>query len=91
MFVKNRSDPLIHIKQILSRDDISKVEKIILTRIMLEPYDEFIFSIKNYSEDVKISISGIKKSLIHLEKLGILARAIKIGGRYRYTLKCNKF
>ena len=91
MLIKNKSDPIIHIRQILFRDDISKTEKIILTRIMLETYEEFEFSMKNYSKEVRVSRSGIKKSLIHLDRLGILERSTKIGGRYSYTVDCSKF
>ncbi len=63
MFVRNKSNPIVHMKDILFREDLSKAEKILLMRIMLETYEEFEFSIKDYSENIKISISGIKKEV----------------------------
>ena len=78
-------------KDILSREDLSKVDKILLIRIMLEAYEEFEFSVKDYGENIKISVSGIKKSMSHLSRLGILSRWKKEGGRYRYIVECNNF
>jgi len=91
MFIKNKSDPLIHIKKLLVRRDLSKADKILLIRILIEPYEKIEFSILNYSQYTKISVSGIKKSLIHLDKLGILTRMTKKGGRYKYILECSNF
>jgi len=91
MLIKNKSDPTVQIKQILYRSDMSKTDKLLLTRILLESYEEFEFSIIDYSQYTKISISGIKKSLIHLDELGILIRLTKKGGRYRYIVECSNF
>ncbi|MEI6857295.1 hypothetical protein [Psychrilyobacter sp.] len=91
MFVKNKSNSIIHMKDILFRKDLSKVDKLLLVRMMLETNEEFEFSMKDYSKNIKISISGIKRSLTHLDKLGILVRLIKKGGRYRYVIECSNF
>jgi len=91
MFVRHKINPIVHMKDILYRKDLSNVDKILLIRIILETYEEFEFSIKDYSENIKISISGIKKSMTHLKKLGILTRWSKERGRYRYIIECNNF
>ena len=89
MVIKDRSDPIICIKNILYRKDISNGEKTLLIRIMIEKYEEFEFSIKKYSRDTNLSISSIKRFLIHLDKLGILIRKNKEGGRYSYIVECS--
>jgi len=91
MFIKNKLDSFVHMKDILFREDLSKADKILLIRMILETYEEFEFSIKDYSEKIKISIGGIKRSLIHLDKLGILTRLSKEGGRYKYIVECSNF
>ena len=91
MLIKNKLDPIIHIKSVLKRKDMSKTDKLLLVRILLESYEEFNFSIIDYSQYTKISISGIKKSLIHLDELGFLIRLSKKGGRYKYIVECSNF
>lgn len=89
MIIKDRSDPIVCIKNVLYRKDISNGEKILLIRIMSEKYEEFEFSIKEFSRYTNISISGIKRALVHLDKLGILIRIDKGGGRYTYIVECS--
>jgi predicted transcriptional regulator len=91
MFIRNKSNPIVHMKRILFREDLSNADKILLIRIMLETYEEFEFSIKDYSENIKISISRIKISLVHLKKLGILTRWNRKGCRHRYIVECRNF
>ena len=49
MLIKNKSDSLSHIKNVLLRGDLSKIDKILIIRILIEPYDKIEFSILNYS------------------------------------------
>lgn len=89
MIIKDRSDPIVCIKNALYRKDISNGEKILLIRILIEKYEEFEFSIKEYNRYTNISISSIKRALIHLDKVGILSREEKGGGRYKYIVECS--
>jgi len=92
MLIKNKTDPLIHIKSVLERKDLSKVDKIILITILVEPYVQLEFSPTKYSEFIGISKSGINGSFYKLNNLKILKRQKKgenHGNRYRYILDCN--
>ena len=89
MLIKNKSDSLSHIKNVLWRMDLSKTDKIILITILREPYIQLEFSPTEYSKFIGISKSGINNSLNKLNQLKILKRQKKGGNRYRYILDCN--
>ena len=92
MFIRNKSDPLIHIKNVLKKKDLRSIDKIILTAILIEPYIQLEFSPLEYSKFLGISKSGMNNSLSRLNKLNILKREKKSrGNRYRYILDCSLF
>ena len=92
MLIKNKSDSLSHIKNVLLRGDLSKTDKIILITILVEPYVQLEFSPTEYSKFIGISKSGINGSFYKLNNLKILKRRKKgknHGNRYRYILDCD--
>ena len=92
MLIKNKSDPLIHIRSVLERRDLSKLDKILLIRILIEPYIQLEFSPTEYSKIIGVSKSGINDSLYKLSDLKILKRKKKDEKqrkRYKYILDCK--
>ena len=92
MLIKNKSDPLIHIRSVLERRDLSKLDKILLIRILIEPYIQVEFSPTEYSKIIGVSKSGINDSLYKLSDLKILKRQKKDKKqrkRYKYILDCK--
>ena len=92
MLIKNKLDPLIHIRSVLRRRDLSKADKIILITILAEPYIQLEFSPTEYSKFIGISKSGINGSFYKLNNLKILKRWKKgkiHGNRYKYILDCD--
>jgi len=92
MLIKNKSDSLSHIKNVLWRMDLSKTDKIILITILIEPYIQLEFSPTEYSKFIGISKSGINNSFDRLNQLKILKKqkkGVNHGNRYRYILDCD--
>jgi len=92
MLIKNKSDPIIHIRSVLERRDLNSIDKVILTSILIEPYIQVEFSPTKYSKYLGISRSGINYSIVRLKSLKILKeykkeKLYKI--KSKYTLDCK--
>ncbi|MEI6856302.1 hypothetical protein [Psychrilyobacter sp.] len=94
MLIKNRDNISKHLRDIWKRADLTRMDKIVGTNLLLEEYENFEFSIKDYAGHLKISTSTLKRSIDHLDRSRILERKKKIplnrGIRYRYIFDCNK-
>jgi predicted transcriptional regulator len=92
MFIRNKSDPIVHIRSVLKKKNLKLIDKVILTAILIEPYIQLGFSTKEYCESLGISKSGMNSSLSRLNRLNMLRREKKgesHGNRYRYILDCS--
>ena len=86
MLIKNKSDPIIHIKNLLERRDLNSMDKIFVIGLLIEPYIQLEFSPTEYSNYLGVSRGTLYRSMDRLSGLNILKRHQK---RYKYIIDCQ--
>lgn len=86
MLIKNKSDPLVHIRSVLERRDLSSTEKVFMIVLLAEPNTLLEFSPTEYSKYLGVSRATIYSCMDKLSNLKILK---KHGKGYKYIVDCK--
>jgi len=86
MLIKNKSDPLVHIRSVLERRDLNSTDKIFVVALLIEPYIQLEFSPTEYSGYLGVSRGTLYRSMDKLSGLKILKKYEK---RYKYIIDCK--
>ena len=78
MLIKNKSDPIIHIRSVLERRDLNSTDKIIMIALLTESHTLLEFSPTEYSSYLGVSRATIYNSMDKISNLKILKKHTNI-------------
>ncbi|MGB6129455.1 MAG: hypothetical protein WBG30_11950, partial [Psychrilyobacter sp.] len=86
MLIKNKSDPIIHIRSVLERKDFNSTEKVFMIVLLAKSNTLLEFSPTEYSKYLGVSRATIYSCINKLSNLKILKKHEK---GYKYIVDCK--